>query len=97
MRDTLLESFPVTKPLGNAFTYIIGDFMQCSSCSRDINTETDLKRGICFVCHIKGIGFTFKGVAYGRDAWNTSTIRETQRMYESMPGIEKVPQRAELI
>jgi len=46
---------------------------------------------------VKGIGFTFKGVAYGRDAWNTSTIRETQRMYESMPGIEKVPQRAELI
>lgn len=97
MIDTLLGSFLVTNQLGNAFTYIIGDFMQCSSCSRDINTETDLKRGICFACHVRGVGFTFKGVSYGRDAWNTSTVRETQRMYESMPGIEKVPDRAELI
>lgn len=71
--------------------------MQCSSCNREIQTETDLKRGICFACHVKGVGFTFKGVAYGRDAWNTSTVRETQRMYESMPGVEKVPNRAELI
>jgi len=71
--------------------------MQCTNCSKDLKTENDLKREICFACHVKGIKFGFKSVEYGQKAWNNSTIRETQRMYESMPGVEKVPARKELI
>jgi len=71
--------------------------MQCNDCSDNLKTQNDEKRGICFKCHVKGIKFGFKSVEYGQKAWNNSTIRETQRMYESMPGVEKVPARAELI
>lgn len=71
--------------------------MKCSNCGAELKTEQDQKRGICFKCHVKGIKFGFRGVEYGQKAWNNSTIRETQRMYEAMPGVEKVPARRELI
>lgn len=71
--------------------------MQCSICGADLVTEQDQKRGICFRCHVKGIKFGFRSVEYGQKAWNNSTIRETQKMYESMPGVEKVSSRKELI
>lgn len=71
--------------------------MQCSLCGAELKTENDQKRGICFRCHVKGIKFGFRSVEYGQKAWNNSTIRETQKMYESMPGVEKVPARKELI
>lgn len=71
--------------------------MKCSSCGAELKTDNDKKRGICFKCHVKGIKFGFRAVEYGQKAWNNSTIRETQKMYESMPGVEKVPARKELI
>jgi len=71
--------------------------MHCSICEADLVTEQDQKRGICFACHVKGVTFSFVGAQYGKKNWNTSTIRETQKMYESMPGVEKVSTRKELI
>jgi hypothetical protein len=71
--------------------------MQCSNCQSNLKTENDENRGICFKCHVKGIRFGFRGVEYGQSAWNNSTIRETQKMYEAMPGVEKVSARKELI
>ena len=71
--------------------------MQCNSCSKEINTENDLKRKICFACHVKGITFNFVGAQYGKSNWNTTTIKETQKMYEAMPNVEKVSSRKELI
>jgi len=70
--------------------------MNCT-CGKTIDSENDLKRGLCFACHLKGIriGMTsqFK---------NTETIREQQRYYEDSNAfkqgkISKVPDRAELI
>ena len=71
--------------------------MKCSNCGAELTTEQDQKRGICFKCHVKGIRFGFRAVEYGQKAWNNSTIRETQRMYEAMPNVEKVSTRKELI
>jgi len=71
--------------------------MHCNTCSNNLKTENDHKRGICFRCHVKGIKFGFRAVEYGQKAWNNSTIRETQKMYENMPGVEKVSTRKELI
>jgi hypothetical protein len=71
--------------------------MKCSICGAELKTEQDKKRGICFRCHIKGIKFGFRAVEYGQKAWNNSTIRETQRMYEAIPGVEKMSTRKELI
>ncbi len=78
------------------YTYI-GVFMHCLDCSKEISEENDIKRGICFSCHIKGIKFGFRGASYGKSTWNDTTIRETQRMYEAMPNVEKVSSRKELI
>lgn len=70
--------------------------MNCT-CGKTIDSENDLKRGLCFACHLKGvrIGMTsqFK---------NPETIREQQRYYEDSNAfkqgkISKVPDRAELI
>lgn len=70
--------------------------MNCT-CGKPIESENDLKRGICFACHIQnvkiGIPGTFK---------NEQTIREQQRYYEDSNSfksgkITKVPERAELI
>tara|TARA_R110000823_G_C15724230_1_gene479010 strand:- start:462 stop:677 length:216 start_codon:yes stop_codon:yes gene_type:complete len=71
--------------------------MQCTTCSTPIEEENDLKRQLCFKCHVKGIRFGFVSVGYGQSEWNNSTIRETQRMYEAMPNVEKVSTRQELI
>ncbi len=71
--------------------------MTCTSCSAELATDNDKNRGICFKCHVKGIRFGFQSVEYGRKAWNNSTIRETQKMYESMPNVEKISARKELI
>ena len=76
---------------------MVGDSMNCDLCDRQLATENDERRGICFKCHVSGIRFGFRGVEYGQKAWNNSTIRETQKMYESMPGVEKIPARKELI
>jgi hypothetical protein len=70
--------------------------MNCS-CGKEITSENDLKRGICFGCHVQGLKFvtpmSFK---------NSQTIRERQREIEDTPAfkagkIEKIPARAELI
>jgi hypothetical protein len=71
--------------------------MQCTNCSKELKTENDLKREICFTCHVKGIRFGFVGVEYGQKAWNNSTIKETQDMYKNMPNVEKISTRKELI
>jgi len=71
--------------------------MNCSECGKELVTENDKNRGICFKHHVQGIKFGFRSVGYGQKTWNDSTIRETQRYYESMPNVEKIPARAELI
>jgi hypothetical protein len=71
--------------------------MQCTNCSKELKTENDLKREICFTCHVKGIRFGFVSVEYGQKAWNNSTIKETQDMYKNMPNVEKISTRKELI
>ena len=71
--------------------------MNCDLCDRQLATENDENRGICFKCHVKGIKFGFRAVEYGQKAWNNSTIKETQKMYEAMPGVEKISTRKELI
>ena len=67
------------------------------TCGKPIASENDLKRGLCFACHIKGVKLgvpnTFKAA---------QTIREQQRYYEDSNAfksgkITKVPERAELI
>ena len=67
--------------------------MQCSTCSKPIEAENDLKRGRCFKCHVKNVrlGFT-----------HGPTVRQRQREMEDSPRfkageIEKVPARKELI
>ena len=71
--------------------------MQTCTCGKTIDSENDLKRGLCFACHIQNvrIGMTsqFK---------NPQTIREQQRYYEDSAAfkqgkITKIPARAELI
>lgn len=71
--------------------------MTTCTCGKPIDSENDLKRGLCFGCHIKNIRLdvpkTFKAV---------QTIREQQRFYEDSNAfksgkITKVPERAELI
>jgi anaerobic ribonucleoside-triphosphate reductase len=71
--------------------------MKCSNCGAELKTEQDKKRGICFKCHVSEVKFGFKSTGYGRSNWNESTIRETQRMYEAMPNVEKISTRKELI
>ena len=76
--------------------------MECSSCKNTIESDNDIKRGICFSCHVKGIRFGFRATGFGRANWNGATIREVQRSYEDTPEfksgkISKVPARAELI
>jgi hypothetical protein len=71
--------------------------MKCQFCNRPIESDNDIKRELCFKCHVKGIRFNFVGVGYGQSTWNDSTIRETQQMYEAMPGVEKISTRQELI
>jgi hypothetical protein len=73
--------------------------MHCSSCNRQIDSENDRRRGICFACHVKTIRLGFR---HGKDNWNGPTEREIQRSYEESDAfkqgkIEKVPARAELI
>jgi hypothetical protein len=76
--------------------------MHCSSCNKTIESDNDIKRGICFSCHVKGIRFGFRATGYGRANWNGPTVREVQKSYEDSDDfksgkISKVPERAELI
>lgn len=76
--------------------------MICAHCDRELVTENDKNRGICFKHHVQGIKFGFRGASIGQNSWNDTTIRETQRYYENLPAfkegkIEKIPARAELI
>jgi hypothetical protein len=68
-------------------------------CGNSITSENDLKRGLCFACHLKGVRL---GFSHGREVFSGPTIREQQRYYEDSPAfkagkIEKIPARAELI
>lgn len=68
-------------------------------CQNPITSENDLKRGLCFACHLKGVRLGFSN---GREEFSGPTIRERQRYYEDSPAfkegrITKVPARAELI
>jgi len=76
--------------------------MECLTCNSPIHLEGDIKRQLCFKCHIGSITFGFKGAQEGKSNWNGPTIREIQRSYEDSPEfksgkISKVPARAELI
>lgn len=78
--------------------------MHCPSCQREIDpnmvTENDRRRGSCFACHVKGIKFGFRGVSYGRQSWNESTLKEVHASHEKglrEGKIEKVSARKELI
>lgn len=80
-------------------TYI-GESMHCSSCSKHIYAENDLKRTLCFGCHVKGVSFGFRGAEYGQSSWNNSTIKEVEKSYEPLVKagkVEKMPARKELI
>ncbi len=73
--------------------------MHCSSCNRVIDSENDLRRGVCFACHVKTIRLGFR---HGLETWRGPTVREIQRSYEESDAfkqgkIEKVPARKELI
>jgi hypothetical protein len=73
--------------------------MAVCACGREIQTENDIKRGVCFACHIKGVRL---GFTYGKKVFHGPTEREQQRFYEDSKAfkegrIEKVPSRAELI
>lgn len=73
--------------------------MHCSTCSRPIEAENDIKRGHCFKCHVKNVRLGFTN---GQEEFHGPTVRERQREIEDSPRfkageIEKVPARAELI
>jgi hypothetical protein len=73
--------------------------MHCSSCSRLIESESDIKRELCFKCHVKNVRL---GFTYGQEEFHGPTVRERQREVEDSPRfkageIEKVPARKELI
>jgi len=73
--------------------------MQCSTCSKPIEAESDIKRELCFKCHVKNVRL---GFTYGQEEFHGPTVRERQREVEDSPRfkageIEKVPARKELI
>ena len=73
--------------------------MKCSTCERPIDSENDLKRQLCFKCHVKSVRL---GFTHGKEAFHGPTEREQQRAMEESPRfkageIEKVPARKELI
>jgi len=73
--------------------------MKCSTCERPIESENDIKRQLCFRCHVKDVRL---GFTHGREAFHGPTEREQQRAMEESPRfkageIEKVPARKELI
>jgi hypothetical protein len=73
--------------------------MHCSSCSKPIESENDIKRGLCFKCHVKNVRL---GFTHGKEDFHGPTIRQRQREMEDSPRfkageIEKVPARKELI
>ena len=35
---------------------------------------TERRDGECFTCHVKGVGFTFRGAHMGRQGWNEDTV-----------------------
>lgn len=68
-------------------------------CDRQIISENDIKRGLCFHHHIKGVQLGFLN---GIDNWRGPTVREIQRSYEDTPDfksgkISKISTRKELV
>jgi hypothetical protein len=63
--------------------------MLCPECERRRIAEG---HDTCYPCHIRGIGFTFRGSGtYGRSTFHNSTIRERQREAVSTnPNVERV-------
>ena len=62
--------------------------MLCPECEKRRIAEG---HDTCYPCHIRGIGFTFKGAAYGKSMWNTQTISERQREAVSTnPNVEPI-------
>jgi hypothetical protein len=79
--------------------HIIGAYMKCTTCNKSIESENDLKRQLCFKCHVKGVRL---GFSHGQENFHGPTIREQQREMEESPRfkageIEKIPTRKELI
>ena len=73
--------------------------MKCSTCEKPIDSENDLKRQLCFKCHVKDVRL---GFTHGQEAFHGPTEREQQRAMEDSPRfksgeIEKIPVRKELI
>lgn len=40
----------------------------------DCGRETDRADGTCFACHIRGVGFTFRGAHLGQRGWHEGTV-----------------------
>lgn len=73
--------------------------MHCSSCGVQIGQENEIKRGVCFKCHVKTIRL---GFVNGKEEFHGPTVRERQRYYEESDAfkrgdIEKVSARKEFI
>ena len=73
--------------------------MHCSSCGVQIGQENEIKRGVCFKCHVKTIRL---GFVNGKEEFHGPTVRERQRYYEDSDAfkrgdIEKVSARKEFI
>ena len=73
--------------------------MKCSTCEKPIDSENDLKRQLCFKCHVKDVRL---GFTHGQEAFHGPTEREQQRAMEDSPRfksgeIQKIPVRKELI
>jgi len=73
--------------------------VHCSTCKDPIEGENEIKRGVCFKCHVKTVRL---GFVNGKEDFHGPTVRERQRYYEDSDAfkrgdIEKVPARKELI
>jgi hypothetical protein len=40
---------------------------------------TDRPDGECFACHVRGVGFTFRGVHLGQKQWHEDTLHSMQQ------------------
>jgi hypothetical protein len=45
----------------------------------DCGRDTDRADGVCFACHVKGVGFTFRGAHLGQRGWHEGTVSEYKR------------------
>lgn len=61
--------------------------MLCADCRENI---ARVGHTTCYRCHVRSIGFTFKGAAYGKKSWHDQTIAERQNEAMSKPSVEPI-------